>query len=88
MQIDILLEKLDEYLVPAVAKMESIIDIAGTDWREYRPKEKERIGQSAQLAKTIKTVLDTSILREDGSLDPESEKKWKDGTEFLNQFAS
>lgn len=85
-QIGGLLRGLDERFVPAVASMVNIIEMAGTDWRDYRPKEKAVIGKAAQLAKTIKIVLDTSILREDGSLDPSSEEKLNEGNRFLEQF--
>ena len=85
-QIDKLLNDLNVYFMPAVDKMEYIIDVAGTDWRDYRNKEKQTIGWAAQIAKTIKIVLDTSILREDGSLDPGSKEKLQKGNEFLKKI--
>lgn len=86
-QIDKLLNNMNEYFIPAVAKMEYIIDVAGTDWRDYRDKEKQAIGKAAQLAKAIKIVLDTSILKEDGSLDSTSEEKLQEGNKLLEKFA-
>lgn len=86
-QIRDLLEKLNDYLIPAVSKLETVIETCGTDWREYGSEEKSAIMKAASLAKTTKIVLDTSILREDGSLDPSSQDKLDTGLKFLNQMS-
>lgn len=84
-QIKNLLEDLDDKLSPAVSRMVSLIDNRGDDWRYYSQYEKHYVGVAAQLAKTIKTVIDTSLLREDGSLyDNETQTVLASGQKMLN----
>lgn len=84
-QIDNLLFNLDEKFKPAVDRMVSLIHNRGDDWRYYSQNEKLSVGVAAQLAKTIKTVIDTSLLREDGSLrDNETQKVLVAGQKMLN----
>lgn len=87
-QLAWLLEELNRHFATSVEKMQSIIEMAGTDWKDYRETEKKEIGKAILLAKTVKTVLDTSLLREDGSLDPDSEKKVEYGNGALELLAS
>ena len=44
----------------------------GDDYRKYRPESKKIIGSCASIALTIKSVLDTPLLTENGSLTKES----------------
>ena len=69
-----LLAHLDTYLMPLVWQMEDILEKEGNDYRAYRPESQKVIAQAAQTAVTIKSVLDTPILTEDGSLTEASEK--------------
>lgn len=86
-QIRDLLENLNGYLIPAVSKLKTVIETSGTDWREYGGAEKNAIMKAASLAKTTKIILDTSILREDGSLDPSSQDKLDTGLKYLDQLS-
>lgn len=74
-QIEYLLNDLDEYLSNYVSRMSSIISARGTNWNDYRPDDKKYIGIAAQLAKTTKTVIDTSLLKEDGKLNDSASRK-------------
>ena len=74
-QIEYLLEDLDEHLNYSISKMSAIIDARGTDWNSYRPDDKKNIGIAAQLAKTVKIVIDTSLLKENGELDDHGTRK-------------
>lgn len=69
-----LLSRLDSYLVPLVAGMEKVISNYGTDFRGYRREHQELIAGAASVVGSIKAVLDTPILTEDGKLTSESEQ--------------
>lgn len=68
-----LLARLDAYFVPLVCQMEDIIASEGEDYRLYTPKSKRLIAACASTAGSIKAVLDTPLLNEEGSLTSESE---------------
>lgn len=68
-QIQDLLVRLDEEkFKPAISEMSNIIENYGTNWENYSYDEKIKIGEAINLAKTIKIVMDTSLLKEDGTL--------------------
>ena len=69
-----LLAHLDSYFLPQVWKMQDIIREEGTDYREYKPESKKEIAVAASTACTIKAILDTPILTEEGELTEASEK--------------
>ena len=75
-----LLARLDSFLLPLVFDMKDIIRTEGIDYSMYRPESKKIVARAASVAVTIKSVIDTPILSEDGSLVPES----KDVYERLN----
>ena len=63
-----LLARLDAYFLPLVYQMEDIIKAEGTDYSVFTPESKKIIAAAASAAVTIKSVLDTPILSEDGAL--------------------
>lgn len=67
-----LLAHLDSYFLPQIWNMEEVVREEGTDYRMYKPDSKKKIAVVASTAKSIKAVLDTPILTEDGSLTGES----------------
>lgn len=68
-----LLARLDARFMPLVYQMEEIVKNEGDDYRFYAPESKKVIASCASLAVTIKTVLDTPLLTDDGLLTGESE---------------
>ncbi len=68
-----LLAHLDSYFMPQIWKMQDIIKNEGTDYRDYQPESKKAIAAAASTACTIKAVLDTPILTEEGELTDASE---------------
>lgn len=82
-QLKGLLIGLDMPFTSLVADLRSIIYECGTDYRTYTQNDKQQIYKCAQLAKMIKTVLDTSLLNEDGNLTKESENSYNNGQMFL-----
>lgn len=67
-----LLARLDAYLMPLTYRMAEIIETEGTDYSKYSLESKKVIAAAASTAISVKTVLDTPILSEDGSLTEES----------------
>ena len=67
-----LLAHLDSFFLPQIWNMEDVIRNEGTDYRMYTTESKKKIAVVASTAKSIKAVLDTPILTEDGSVTGES----------------
>lgn len=63
-----LLARLDAYFLPLLYKMQEVVETEGTDYAQYTPESKKIVASAAALAATVKSVLDTPILSEDGSL--------------------
>ena len=67
-----LLARLDAYFLPLIYKMEDVFQSEGDDYRQYNRESKKVIASCASIAVTIKTVLDTPLLTDDGVLTDES----------------
>lgn len=63
-----ILARLDSYFLPLIHAMEKIVETEGTDYSLYSQESKKTIAAAATTAVSIKSVLDTPILSEDGSL--------------------
>ncbi|MBE6097963.1 MAG: hypothetical protein E7198_09235 [Schwartzia succinivorans] len=73
-QIKDVLIKLDRMLVAGNKNLKEIIENSGTDWNVYSKQEKKIVAGVAMTAKTLKVIMDTPLLCEDGSLTQESEE--------------
>ena len=69
-----LLARLDAYFLPMIYKLEDILKNEGDDYRAYSADSKKAIASCASIAVSIKGVLDTPMLTDDGMLTIESEK--------------
>lgn len=69
-----LLARLDARFLPLIYRMEDIIRTEGDDYRFYSDESKKIIASCASIAMSIKSVLDTPLLTDDGLLTGESEK--------------
>lgn len=67
-----LLARLDAYFMPLIHSMEEIIRTEGVDYSIYSMESKRTIAKVASIAVTIKSILDTPILSDNGSLTEES----------------
>ena len=67
-----LLVRLDSYFVPLIMNMEDIIKKEGTDFTALSASSKKSIAAALSAAGSVKAVLDTTILTEDGKLTAES----------------
>lgn len=64
--------QLDSLFAPMVYELNHIIATVGTDYAAFTPEQKKTVAASLSLAGAIKSILDTPILNEDGSLTEES----------------
>ena len=69
-----LLAHLDSNFLKQVWLMEDIVAEQGTDYRQYKPESKKAIAAAASTACSIKAVLDTPILDEDGKITAQSDE--------------
>ena len=69
-----LLAHMDSYFLPQIWKMQDIIASEGTDYRAYTTESKKAVATAAATACTIKSILDTPILTEQGELTESSQK--------------
>lgn len=69
-----LLSRLDGYFKPQLVQLDDIIRTQGTDFRSYSPNSKKTLSGICATVQSIKSVIDTPILTEDGKLTPEAEK--------------
>lgn len=86
-QLTELLQKLDVHFVKQVAALVQIIELRGTNWQDYSRTEQEEIYKCVQLAQTIKIILDTSLLKQEGQLDEATNKVLEDGNTYLQMLS-
>ena len=71
-QITDVLLRLDGKFSGKIEEMKAVIEENGTDWNAYSVAQKKRIGEAAMVAKTLKVIMDTPLLHEDGTLNEDS----------------
>lgn len=67
-----LLARLETRFYPLIDRMKSIVETEGYDYSQYSDDSKKVIASAASIAVTIKTIIDTPILSEDGAVTDES----------------
>ncbi|SET84499.1 hypothetical protein SAMN04487771_105213 [[Clostridium] aminophilum] len=65
---------LNSVFEPLIYEMGEIIKKRGTDFRNFNESERNTVAEALAMAGAIKSILDTPILNDDGSLAPGSEK--------------
>lgn len=81
-----LLARLDSYFFQFIYKMEEIVAREGDDYRYYSDDSKKVIASCASMAVTIKTVLDTPILNDEGILTDVSDNNVKQVEQFVQKL--
>jgi len=81
-----LLARLDARFLPLVYKLEDILKAEGDDYRQYSADSKKLVSSCASVASSIKKVLDTPILTDDGLLTDESGKTATNIEDFLRNM--
>ena len=77
-----LLDKLDTIFVRKIQDLQLIIKSVGTDYAQYNEYTQNQVAMCLSIAGAIKTVLDTPILHEDGSLTTESVNTYNELSRF------
>lgn len=85
-QLKLLLTNLNKPFISLIADMRSIVRNHGDDWSNYSDADRKQIYKCVQVAQVIKMILDTSLLKEDGSLQETSKKAVDDGNKFLSSL--
>lgn len=67
-----LLARLDTYFLPLIRQLKEVIEREGTDYSTFTSEAKKTVASAASIAATVKAVLDTAILTEEGNLTEES----------------
>lgn len=80
-----LLARLDTYFLPLVYQLEEVINKEGTDYSIFTSKAKNAVAAAVSMAATVKAVLDTAILTEEGDLTQESESMADDVVKVLKE---
>ena len=68
------LARLDARFVPLIFQLEEVVAVEGEDYSRYSREAKSVVLKAATLAGSVKSLLDTPILSEDGALTEESAK--------------
>ena len=79
-----LLARLDSYFLPFVYKMEDIVKNEGYDYSQFSTDSKKCIASCVSIAVSIKSVLDTQLLTDDGLLTDESQGVVVSTEDFIN----
>jgi len=82
-QLTELLKKLDVFFVHQVSVLQFIIKSKGVNWEEYSEIEKQEIYKCVQLAQTIKVILDSALLKQEGQLDEVTDYVVDNGNKYL-----
>jgi len=83
-QIQKILQKLDRYMDVANDALIDVVLDYGNDYRQYPQQQRNTVGACAQLAKTMKIILDTSLLTESGDLTSQSADVQRISDDFSN----
>ncbi len=81
-----LLARLDTYFLPCIYKMEDIVKAEGEDYSRFSAPSKKVIASCVSIAVSIKAVLDTQLLTDDGLLTDTSAGIVVDTEEFVNKL--
>lgn len=82
-QIDNLLGRLNYYFDSAVSQLQQVRRMDGYEYRNYPPEHKAVVFYSWQIAQTVKTIIDTSMINEDLSLNSDIERPLEIGNQTL-----
>lgn len=81
-----LLNRLRSLLSSYNCELEQIISVEGTDFRNYSRKSKEAVAGSCAIARAIKTIIDTPILRKNGEINSDSYQVVGETKEILSKY--
>ena len=81
-----LLARLDSYFLPDIYRLEDIFSAEGDDYRLYREESRRTVASCVSMAVSIKAILDTPILTDDGLLTDVSGTTAASTEEFLRNL--
>ena len=81
-----ILQILNQFFVVGIKNMCNIIEKSGVNYSKYTTDEKKEIYACVQVAVTIKAIIDTPLLNEDGELETQSMESLIRGQEYIAQL--
>ena len=81
-----LLNKLDERFTPLLTKVQGLVALSN-DYTSYTDNDKKSVMMAAMMAKTIKNVMETSILDESGAITVASEEIARESERVMQAIA-
>ena len=81
-----LLGRLDERFVPLVAEVQRLV-VVSHDYTTYNDKDKKSVMMAAMMAKTLKNVMETSLLDDNGMITSASEQIVAESERFMEAIA-
>ena len=81
-----LLAILDSKFLPLIHKMQETVSREGYDYSKYSTKSKQTVAAAASMAVSVKAVLDTPLLTDDGCLTDASAKLYEKQAPKLKQL--
>lgn len=85
-QLNGMLNILNQYFTQSIVSIKSITEERGYDWCCYTKTEQEQLYLCVQLAKTIKIILDTKLLNDDGELMDQSLDVLRQSEKYIMQL--
>ncbi len=79
-----LLSILDSRFMPLIQRMQTIVAYEGYDYSRYTIESKKAIAAAASMAISVKAILDTPLLTDDGNLTEKSESIFSDTIKLIN----
>lgn len=81
-----LLARLDTCFLPSIYKLEDLVKTEGYDYSRYTAESREIVASCVSIASSIKSVLDTQLLTDDGLLTDESAGVAVNTEKFVNRL--
>lgn len=85
-QLNGVLQILNNYFTDSIKNMYDILDKSGDNFADYSVADKKSVCLCATLAKTIKSIIDTTLLNSDGELEQKSLESLTIGQAYIAQL--
>ncbi len=87
-QINYLLLNLNRYFDDSIAQLQKVVNFHSYAYRYYSAESKAAVFYNWQIAQTVKIIIDTSMICEDGSLNVEMEQPLEIGNKTLRLLSN
>ena len=81
-----LLSKLNVLFIKSLSTTTKLIDEKGFDRRNYNQDDRDKIATCINIASTLKKIIDSPLLNENGELESKSKEAIEIGNEYINKI--